>query len=63
VPLRGTQFGCGFSTIAVGDGVIDIKGVCDVLKDAGIESSTLEIVGSAEILKKSTTYLRACGLK
>lgn len=62
VPLRGTQFGCGFSTIAVGDGVIDIKGVCDVLKDAGIESSTLEIVGSADILKKSKTYLRACGL-
>ena len=62
IPKRGTQFGCGFSTIAVGDGVIDIKGVCNVLKDAGIEASTLEIVGSAETLKKSVRYLRQCGL-
>jgi inosose dehydratase len=62
VPKRGTQFGCGFSTIAVGDGVIDIKGVCNVLKDAHIEASTLEIVGSAETLQKSVKYLRSCGL-
>lgn len=62
IPKRGTQFGCGFSTIAVGDGVIDIKGVCNVLKDAEIESSTLEIVGSAQILQKSVKYLRSCGL-
>jgi len=59
---RGTEYGCGFSTIALGDGVIDIKGVCDVLKDADIESSTLEIVGSEDILKKSVKYLRANGL-
>ena len=59
---RGTIFGCGFSTIALGDGVIDIKGVCEVLKDANIESSTLEIVGSEEVLKKSAEYLRQCGL-
>ncbi|NQT85273.1 sugar phosphate isomerase/epimerase [bacterium] len=62
VEKRGTVFGCGFSTIALGDGVIDIKGVCDVLKDAGIASSTLEIIGSEDILKKSKDYLRACGL-
>ncbi len=59
---RGTEYGCGFSTIALGDGVIDIKGVCEVLKDADIESSTLEIVGSEDILKKSVKYLRANGL-
>ena len=47
---------------ALGDGVIDIKGVCEVLKDANIESSTLEIVGSEDILKKSVDYLRQCGL-
>jgi inosose dehydratase len=46
----------------VGDGVIDIKGVCDVLKDAGIETSTLEIVGGADILLKSVDYLRSCGM-
>jgi len=59
---RGTVFGCGFSTIALGDGVIDIKGVCEVLKDADIASSTLEIIGSEDILKKSKSYLQACGL-
>ena len=62
VAKRGTQFGCGFSTIAVGDGVIDIKGVCDVLRDANIKTSTLEIVGGADVLQKSVKYLRSCGM-
>ncbi len=62
VAKRGTQFGCGFSTIALGDGVIDVKGVCEVLKDAGIESSTLEIVGSEDVLKKSVEFLNANGI-
>jgi inosose dehydratase len=62
IPKRGTQFGCGFSTIAIGDGVIDIKGVCAALKGAKIESSTLEIVGSAETLQKSKKYLEAIGV-
>jgi len=62
VEKRGTIFGCGFSTIALGDGVIDIKGVCEVLKDAPCESSTLEIVGTPEILEKSAAYLKECGL-
>jgi inosose dehydratase len=61
IPKRGTQFGCGFSTIAIGDGVIDIKGVCDALKGADIASSTLEIVGSAETLQKSKKYLQSLG--
>jgi inosose dehydratase len=59
---RGKQFGCGFSTIAVGDGVVDIKGVCAVLKGAKIESSTLEIVGSEDILKKSVKFLKSVGM-
>ena len=62
VDKRGKQFGCGFSNIALGDGVIDVKGVCQVLKDANIESSTLEIIGSEEILKKSVEFLEANGL-
>ncbi len=62
IPKRGTEYGCGFSTIALGDGVIDIKGVCEVLKGTRIDSSTLEIVGSAEILQKSKKYLEACGV-
>ena len=61
-PKRGTIFGCGFSTIALGDGVIDIKGVCEILKDADIPSSTLEIIGSEDILKKSVKYLKDNGL-
>ncbi len=61
-PKRGSLFGCGFSTIALGDGVIDIQGVCDILKDTDIESSTLEIVGSEDILLKSVDYLKQCGL-
>lgn len=59
---RGKQFGAGFSTIALGDGIIDIKGVCKVLKDKNIESSTLEIIGSTEIIKKSVDFLRSCGV-
>lgn len=62
VAKRGKQYGCGFSTIALGDGVIDIAGVCDVLRDADIQASTLEIIGSEEVLKKSVDHLRACGM-
>ncbi|KPK46192.1 MAG: xylose isomerase [Planctomycetes bacterium SM23_25] len=62
VEKRGTLFGCGFSTIALGDGVIDLKGVCEVLKDAPAASSTLEIIGSEEILKKSAAFLKSQGL-
>lgn len=61
-PKRGTLFGCGFSTIALGDGVIDVKGVCDVLRDRDIESSTLEIIGGEDIYKRSVEYLRECGM-
>jgi len=57
IPKRGTMFGCGFSTIAVGDGVIDVKGVIDVLKDKDIPYSTLEIVGNEDILRRSKAYI------
>ncbi len=62
VEMRGKQFGCGFSDIAIGDGVIDIAGVCEVVKDLDIEHSTLELVGTAETLQKSVQYLRSCGV-
>ncbi|MFV1995151.1 MAG: sugar phosphate isomerase/epimerase family protein [Verrucomicrobiales bacterium] len=58
---RGTMHGCGFSTIALGEGVIDIAGVCEVLKDAGIEASTFEILGE-ENLKKSHKFLKQQGI-
>ncbi len=62
VEKRGKLFGCGFSTIALGDGVIDIKGVIRELKDAPAKSSTLEIIGSEDILKKSVAFLKAQGI-
>jgi inosose dehydratase len=62
LPRRTKQFGAGFSTIAMGDGIIDIKGVCEVLKDAKIEASTLEIVGDPGIFEKSVKYLKSCGI-
>ena len=42
--------------------MIDIKGVCEVLKDVDIATSTLEIIGSEEILSKSVKYLREQGM-
>lgn len=64
VAKRGKQFGCGFSTIPVGTGVIDIKGVCEVLKDRKeIHASTLEVAGSTAVLQQSVAFLRSCGIK
>ncbi|MCF0146449.1 MAG: sugar phosphate isomerase/epimerase [Eubacterium sp.] len=58
IPERGKRFGCGFSTIEVGTGCIDIKGVIDVLKDRKeIKYSTLEVAGSAELLRASADYI------
>jgi len=62
VEKRGKAFGTGFSNIAIGDGVVDIKGVCEVLKDANIETSTLEIIAPKEVLLKSVDFLRSCGM-
>jgi inosose dehydratase len=60
-PKRGTMYGCGFGPIALGEGVVDIKGVYEVLKDApGVQYSTLE-VGGEENLKKSYAYLKSLG--
>ena len=62
VPKRGKQFGCGFSTIALGDGIIDLRGVCAALKGANIETSTLEIVGTEDVLKRSVNFLKSLGV-
>jgi inosose dehydratase len=62
VPLRGKLHGCGFADIAIGDGVIDIKGVCDVLRDLDIPHSTLEIVGNDDILLRSVKFLKSQGM-
>jgi inosose dehydratase len=56
---RGTLFGSGFSTIELGAGVIDLKGVIDVLRDSPlVHDSTLEISGSPELLRASAAYVK-----
>lgn len=58
---RGTMWGCGMAPIALGEGVIDIAGVYDVLKDAPhVEYSTLEVAGDDNVLN-SYAYLKSLG--
>lgn len=57
---RGTMFGCGFGPVALGEGVIDIAGVYEVIKDAPVSYSTLEVGGDDNMLK-SYAYLKALG--
>jgi len=58
LPKRGTIYGCGFSTIPVGTGEIDVAGVIEVLKDSEqIHYSTLEVAGPPEVLQQSAKYI------
>ncbi len=57
---RGTMYGCGFSPIALGEGVIDVAGVYDVLKDGNAQYTTLEVGGDDNMLK-SYDYLKGLG--
>jgi len=58
IEKRGTIYGCGFSTIPVGTGRIDIAGVIAVLKDSEqIHYSTLEVAGPPEVLQQSAEYI------
>lgn len=59
VEKRGTMFGCGMAIIPLGSGVVDIKGVFDVLKDS-VEYSTLEIAGDDNVLA-SYEFLKDLG--
>jgi inosose dehydratase len=61
IEKRGTQFGCGMSLTALGDGVIDIKAIYEALVRAGFDGySTLEIAGEEAVLK-SFNYLKKLG--
>jgi inosose dehydratase len=58
---RGKEWGCGFSGIPLGTGVIDVAGVFEVLKDSPqIEYSTLEIGGDDNLIK-SYEFLKSLG--
>jgi len=57
IEKRGTLFGCGMSTIALGDGVIGIRKIVDALMDIGFDGpTTLEIAGT-EAVKLSAKRL------
>ncbi|HAZ04628.1 MAG: xylose isomerase [Bacteroidetes bacterium GWF2_42_66] len=61
IEKRGTQFGCGMSLIALGDGVIDIEAIFNSLVKVGFDGySTLEIAGEEAVLK-SFEYLKKLG--
>jgi inosose dehydratase len=54
---RGTLFGCGMATIALGDGVIDLPAIVSALKNVGFDGpTTLEVAGPDNV-KKSVTKL------
>jgi inosose dehydratase len=57
---RGTMYGCGFGPIALGEGVVDIAGVYEVLHDGHAQHSTLEVGGDENVLK-SYAYLKELG--
>lgn len=50
-PRRGEIFGCGMSTIPLGTGQVDVRGVYDALVAAGFQgATTLEIAGDDSVL-------------
>lgn len=58
---RGTIFGCPGATIALGEGVIDVRGVYEILSDSPkVRFSTLEVKGVDNLLK-SYEYLKSLG--
>lgn len=61
IEKRGTQFGCGMSLTALGDGVIDIDTIFKALVKAGFDGyTTLEIAGEEAVLK-SFEFLKKLG--
>jgi inosose dehydratase len=60
-PKRGTLFGCGMATIALGEGVIDLPAIVKALRDAGFDgATTLEIAGPDNV-RRSVERLRQWG--
>lgn len=57
---RGTMYGCGMGPVALGEGVVDIEGVFDVVSDSPVEYTTLEVAGP-ENLQASREYLQSLG--
>lgn len=58
---RGDVYGTGFAPIALGEGVIDIEGVAEVVSSSPAEYSTLEIAGDDNLVN-SKEYLIDIGI-
>lgn len=55
---RSSLYGCGMATIALGDGVIDLRAIFDALQEVGFDGpTTLEIAG-ADNVKRSVAKLK-----
>jgi len=47
---RGELYGCGMATIALGDGVVDVKSIVQALRGIGFEgATTLEVAGEENV--------------
>jgi len=58
-PKRGTQYGCGMGNIALGDGVVGVRAVCDALLAQGFDGATTLEVAGADAVRTSADRLRA----
>ncbi|MGP4038780.1 sugar phosphate isomerase/epimerase family protein [Gracilibacillus sp. D59] len=58
---RGTIFGCGMSSIALGTGVVDIAGVYNQLVNDGYNGHTTLEVGGDDAVLQSYEYLKSLG--
>ena len=51
LPQRGSVFGCGMGTIALGDGLVGVQGIVEALLEIGFNGeTTLEIAGVENVL-------------
>ena len=58
VEKRGTLYGCGMATIALGEGVIDLPEIIAALKDVGFDGATTLEVAGPDNVKLSAQRLR-----
>ena len=51
MPKRGTLYGCGMATIALGDGLVGIPEIVNALREVGFDGdTTLEVAGKENVL-------------
>lgn len=63
VSQRGSVFGCGMSTIALGTGAIDIAAVYKELVNTGFNGHTTLEIGGDEAVLNSYEYLKSLGVE